>query len=43
MTRRLDGRKYQAVQNMDLQEMHEVSARCQKAMGDEYVSGADAN
>jgi aminobenzoyl-glutamate utilization protein B len=40
LKRRLDGRKYQAVQNMDLQEMHEVSARCQKAMGDEYVSGA---
>jgi aminobenzoyl-glutamate utilization protein B len=40
LKRRLDGRKYQAVQNMDLQEMREVSARCQKAMGDEYVSGA---
>lgn len=40
LKRRLDGRKYQAVQNMDLQEMREASARCQKAMGDEYVSAA---
>jgi hypothetical protein len=41
--RRLDGRKYQAVQNMDLGEWQEVSARCQKGLNDEYVSGADAN
>jgi hypothetical protein len=37
--RRLDGRKYQAVQNTDLGGLREVSARCQKAMGEDYVSG----
>lgn len=40
LKRRLDGRKYQAVQNMDLGELEEVSTRCQKGMGDEYVSDA---
>ena len=37
--RRLDGRKYQAVQYMDLRDLEAVSVRCCKGMGDEYVSG----
>ena len=40
---RLEGRRYEAVQNMDPGALREVGARCQKGMGDEYVSGADAN
>jgi hypothetical protein len=39
LKRRLDGRKYQAVQNMELGDLQEVSVRCQKGMGDEYVRG----
>ncbi|XZE18182.1 amidohydrolase [Pirellulaceae bacterium SH449] len=39
---RLDGRKYQAVQNMDLTELQEISTRCQKAMNDEYLSGTES-
>jgi len=40
---RLDGRKYQAVQNMDLTELLKISPRCQKGMNDEYVSGTGTN
>ncbi len=40
---RLDGRQYQAVQNMDLTELLDISPRCQKGMNDEYVSGTEVN
>jgi hypothetical protein len=38
---RLDGRKYTAVQNMDLSELRVISPQCQKGMNDEYVGGTE--
>lgn len=40
LKQRLGGRKYQAVQNMDLTELLTSSSRYQRGMNDEYVNGA---